>query len=122
MQATRRLLQHRQPMIRFLGKRSPPSKVDHTPHAHPAAPSDALPDSFASYRQKAQQHGPLIHKSPIQYSYGAIGGHSGASLGPINADKGQYFDRSELPTKFGRLTWTQVEIEAVESGGASLFG
>ncbi|KAF2737366.1 hypothetical protein EJ04DRAFT_510473 [Polyplosphaeria fusca] len=121
MNATARLLsQQRQPMIRFLGKRSTPSKVDHTPHAHPAAPTHSLPESFATYRQKAQQHGPLNQSS--QYSTGGhIGGSPGASLGPIEAGKGKFFDRSELPERFQRLSWTQAEIEAVESGGASLY-
>ncbi|KAF2797928.1 hypothetical protein K505DRAFT_322224 [Melanomma pulvis-pyrius CBS 109.77] len=121
MQATKLLLQGRQPMIRFLGKRTTPAKVDHTPHAHPASPTHSLPESFASYRQKAQQHGPLNQTN--QYSSvvgGHIGGAPGASLGPIEAGKGLFFDRSELPARFQRLVWTQAEIDAVESGGASL--
>ena len=101
-------------MIRFLGKRTVPSKVDHTPVAHPASPMPTLPESFASYRQKAQQHGPLNQ----QYGIGAT---PGGSLGPIEAGKGNFFDRSELPQRFRRLAWTQAEIDAVESGGASLF-
>lgn len=94
MNATKVLQQGRQPMIRFLGKRSTPSsmcpamklhgvqwlisvlEVDHTPHAHPASPTHELPSSFASYRQKAQQHGPLnTVNSP------AIGGHIGGAAG-----------------------------------------
>ncbi|OCK77414.1 hypothetical protein K432DRAFT_358636 [Lepidopterella palustris CBS 459.81] len=119
MNATRQLLQHRQPMIRFLGKRTTPTKIDHTPQAHPASPSSSLPESFASYRKKAQQHGPLNQQS--QYATGSIGGKSGASLGPVEAGKGIYFDRSELPARFQRTPWSQAEIEAIESGGASLF-
>jgi small subunit ribosomal protein YMR-31 len=87
---------------------------------HPASPSQSLPESFATYRQKAQQHGPLNQTSSFS-SGGHIGGTPGASLGPIEAGKGLYFDRSELPARFQRLAWTQAEIEAVESGGASLF-
>ncbi|KAF2872515.1 hypothetical protein BDV95DRAFT_593874 [Massariosphaeria phaeospora] len=116
MNATKALLQGRQPMIRFLGKRTTPATIDHTPHAHPASPTHSLPESFASYRQKAQQHGPLN-----QYSTGHVGSRPGASLGPIEAGKGNFFDRSELPRRFQRLAWTQAEIEAVESGGASQF-
>ncbi|KAF2085870.1 hypothetical protein K490DRAFT_45289 [Saccharata proteae CBS 121410] len=119
MQATRRLLQ-RQPMIRFLGKRSPPSRIDHTPRPHPVSPTQSLPDSFASYRQKAQQHGPLSQQH--SFSTGAIGGKPGAQLGPVGPDKGQVFDRSELPERFRRLRWSEAEIEAIESGGASMFG
>ncbi|KAF2635132.1 hypothetical protein P280DRAFT_523421 [Massarina eburnea CBS 473.64] len=118
MNATKILQQGRQPMIRFLGKRTTPSTIDHTPKVHPASPTHSLPESFASYRQKAQQHGPLNQTN--KFSTG-IGSSSGSSLGPIEAGKGSFFDRSELPQRFQRLSWSQAEIEAVESGGASLF-
>ncbi|MCJ1357531.1 MAG: hypothetical protein MMC33_007527 [Icmadophila ericetorum] len=121
----------RTPLIKFIGKRSPPSSVDHTPSPHPASPG-ALPDSFVSYRAKAQQHGPLNASPPTSprssqniyqsLSYGAIGGHSGHSLGPVAAPEGIYFDRSELPERFRKVSWTQAEIEAIETGGASLVG
>lgn len=117
MNATKILRQGRQPMIRFLGKRSTPSHVDHTPHAHPASPTHELPSSFASYRKKAQQHGPLNTNAVG----GLIGGVAGRSLGPVEAGSGMFFDRSELPERFQRLTWSKAEIEAIESGGASLF-
>ncbi|KAF2833828.1 hypothetical protein CC86DRAFT_442173 [Ophiobolus disseminans] len=122
MNATKALQVGRQPLIRFLGKRSTPSQVDHTPQAHPASPTHSLPDSFASYRKKAQQHGPL---NPGQRSYssivgGHVGGAPGASLGRVEPEKGQYFDRSELPARFQRLSWSSAEIEAIESGGASM--
>lgn len=46
---------------------------------------------------------------------------SGASLGPVEAGGGLAFDKSELPAKFyHRIPWTQAEIEAIESGGATL--
>jgi len=109
----------RQPMIRFLGKRTTPAKIDHTPHPHPASPTHELPSSFASYRKKAQQHGPLnaIHRPAVG---GLIGGKAGRALGPVEPSDGMYFDRSELPERFQRLAWSQAEIEAIESGGASL--
>jgi small subunit ribosomal protein YMR-31 len=45
---------------------------------------------------------------------------SGASLGPIAPGSGIAFDKSELPDKFyQRIPWTQAEIEAIESGGAT---
>jgi len=45
---------------------------------------------------------------------------SGASLGPIEPGSGIAFDKSELPSKFyHRIPWTQAEIEAIESGGAT---
>jgi small subunit ribosomal protein YMR-31 len=102
-----------------------------------------LPNSFASYRSNAQQHGPLGGKFPhplpsssssapssppppspsgVTYPYGAIGGHSGAELGSIQPKKGEFFDRSELPTRFHKTPWTNTEIDAIETGGASLLG
>ncbi|THW88817.1 hypothetical protein D6D15_05717, partial [Aureobasidium pullulans] len=120
MQATR-ILFGRQPMIRFLGKRSIPTKIDHTPHAHPAAPTSELPDSFASYRQKAQQHGPLSRRSPASQYGGFVGPKAGKSLGPVEPAAGEFFDRSDLPARFARTSWSAAEIEAIESGGASMF-
>ena len=113
--------------------------VDHTPTPHPASPSHSLPDSFASYRSKAQQHGPLAGQSqqplpsssqqiPLPTStshplaYGAIGGHSGHSLGTVKAPEGLYFDRSELPKRFQQTPWTQAEMDAIDTGGASMWG
>ncbi|KAH8697176.1 hypothetical protein BGW36DRAFT_358979 [Talaromyces proteolyticus] len=112
----------RTPLIKFIGKRTVPASIDHTPKVHPASPTSTLPDSFATYRAKAQQHGPL--NSPgraSSLSYGVIGGASGASLGSIQPKQGQFFDRDELPARFHRLPWSEVEMEAIETGGASLF-
>ncbi|KAJ5083760.1 hypothetical protein N7456_013187 [Penicillium angulare] len=116
MRATMSLF--RSPSIRFLGKRSAPKSVDHSPRVHPASPETSLPDSFASYRAKAQQHGPL---GRAQFTSGGLGGRAGASLGPVRPNEGQFFDRAELPTRFGRLPWSQAEIEAIETGGASMY-
>jgi small subunit ribosomal protein YMR-31 len=93
--------------------------VDHTPRVHPASPTGTLPDSFAAYRAKAQQHGPLGRASFT--TGGGIGSQSGASLGPVRPAEGEFFDRAELPARFGRLSWSEAEIEAVESGGASMY-
>ncbi|KAF1344067.1 hypothetical protein BDV97DRAFT_340277 [Delphinella strobiligena] len=122
MNATRSLLA-RQPMIRFLGKRSVPKQLDHTPQPHPASPTHELPDSFASYRKKAQQHGPLgIRSASIAAQYGGyIGSHPGESLGPVQPAEGEFFDRNDLPARFRRTPWSQAEIDAIESGGASMF-
>lgn len=99
-----------------------PSAIDHTPHPHPASPTHELPESFVSYRKKAQQHGPLGgHKSASQINFEYGTGRSGASLGPIEPVKGQFFDREELPARFRRTRFSQVELDAVESGGASLY-
>ncbi|KAL1302096.1 hypothetical protein AAFC00_002532 [Neodothiora populina] len=122
MNATRVLLA-RQPMIRFLGKRSIPKQIDHAPQPHPASPTHELPDSFATYRQKAQQHGPLgTGAAALAAQYGGyIGRHPGKSLGPVEPKDGEYFDRNDLPARFRRTPWSQAEIEAIESGGASMF-
>ncbi|KAF7508260.1 hypothetical protein GJ744_009405 [Endocarpon pusillum] len=121
----------RTPLIKFIGKRSPPKSVDHTPHAHPASPSESLPDSFANYRSKAQQHGPLAGgggsrntpSAPISsLTYGAVGGRAGRKLGPVQPKQGEYFDRNELPIRFRRTAFTEAEMEAIQTGGASLYG
>jgi len=116
MQSTKALLQQRQPMIRFLGKRTTPKQIDHTPKVHPASPTNSLPNTFVQYRQQAQQHGPLNTRFPTGAN---IGRASGASLGPIEPQSGEYFDRSQLEPKFAKLPWTAAEIEAIESGGAT---
>jgi small subunit ribosomal protein YMR-31 len=109
------------------------ASVNHTPHAHPASPSHTLPEgfasasstsssssaSFSSYRQQAQQHGPLGRKSS-QVADGSLGSHSGHSLGSVASAKGEYFDRNELPARFRRKPFTQDEIDAIETGGATL--
>ncbi|MCJ1303752.1 hypothetical protein MMC08_006562 [Hypocenomyce scalaris] len=129
----RQAAQHRTPMIKFLGPRSAPKHMDHTPHVHPAATTESLPDSFVNYRSNAQQHGPLgghgqgasssssPSSSASSMAYGAVGGQPGKSLGSVEPPKGQYFDRSELPARFRRTPWTQAEIDAIETGGASTF-
>ncbi|KAJ1338414.1 small subunit ribosomal protein YMR-31 [Microdochium nivale] len=131
MLATRALKQAahataRTPMIQFIGKRSIPSAIDHTPKPHPEAPGKALPGSFgssspnanshpsfSSYRDSAQQHGPLRKN---------LGLASGAALGSVSPPPGQYFDRNELPQRFRRAPLDLAEIEAIETGGATLFG
>ncbi|KAH8602141.1 hypothetical protein B0O99DRAFT_647993 [Bisporella sp. PMI_857] len=113
----------RTPLIKFLGPRKWESAADHSRQAHPADPSHELPKdfdsppkpavSFSSYRQKAQQHGPLGNA-------GRIGSHSGHSLGSVTPTKGEYFDRNELPARFRRTPIDLSEIDAIETGGATL--
>lgn len=117
----------RTPLIRFLGKRSIPDSVDHQPKVHPASPTQVLPSdftlskktpSFSSYRQQAQQHGPLGRiKNNCD---GSIGSISGSSLGPVTQSEGQFFDRNELPPRFHRTPIDLTEIDAIETGGATL--
>ncbi|KAF5574222.1 hypothetical protein FPANT_11871 [Fusarium pseudoanthophilum] len=132
--ATRALRQaavhaERTPLIKFLGPRTIPSNVDHTPKPHPASGVEKLPESwsgygngdaatthksFSSYRDHVQQHGPL-QKS-------GFGGTPAASLGSVKPPQGVAFDVSELPARFHRAPLNAAEIEAIESGGAALFG
>lgn len=110
------------------------ASVDHTPKPHPASPQGELPANFAaygngdsstrhasfsSYRDHAQQHGPL--QKSIRSSAGGIGGSAGAQLGEITPPKGVFFDSSELPARFRRAPIELAEIEAVESGGAAVW-
>ena len=137
-----RLAQSRTPLIKFLGKRSSPSQVDHTPHLHPADPHPSLPDSFAEsfvkYREQVSNPGSYNSSQPSSSSsqsgskggpprpqptkaYGAIGGKSGKDLGSVKASDGEFFDRSELPRRFQPLVWEEKEIDAVNSAGASFY-
>ena len=109
------------------------ASVDHSPKPHPASPTGELPPSFSygqgsqasrhstfsSYRDHAQQHGPL--QKSIRAA-GGVGGASGAALGSVEPPKGVFFDISELPARFRRAPIDLAKIEAVESGGAALFG
>ncbi|KAL7274990.1 hypothetical protein RUND412_002084 [Rhizina undulata] len=98
----------RTPLIQFLGKRSVPQSIDHSPRPHPAAPVQKLPNSFAQYRENAQQHGPLS-------------GYRFTASPSIQPKQGEVFDRSELPPRFWRLTMTPEEMEVIEGGGAPAF-
>lgn len=131
MYATRVLRQaaqhaERTPSIKFLGKRTIPASVDHTPQPHPASPTHKLPESFtsshatfSSYRDHAQQFGPL--RKTITPANAGIGGTPASQLPSIQPAKGVYFDRNELPERFHRKPFTAAEIEAIETGGASLW-
>jgi len=110
MNATR-ILSHRTPLIHFIGKRSIPEAIDHSARAHAASPTGSLPTSFKQYREAvANLHGPLASRSASSKTY----------FTP-QPKKGEYFDRNQLPKRFGRLGWSAKEIDAVESAGASLF-
>ena len=60
-----------------------------------------------------QQHGPLNTRAV------GIGSQPGSALGPIEAGKGTYFARSEMPNQYQQIPWSQAEIDAIESGGAT---
>ncbi|KAK3377386.1 hypothetical protein B0T24DRAFT_648915 [Lasiosphaeria ovina] len=125
----RQAAQHaeRTPSIKFIGKRTIPASIDHTPQPHPESPTHSLPASFtqpshstfSSYRDHAQQFGPL--RKTIKSSEAGIGGLAGSDLGPVSPPKGVFFDRNELPSRFHRTPISLAEIEAVETGGAAAF-
>lgn len=102
--------------------------IDHTPQPHPASPANSLPSSFqqrsshasfSSYRDHAQQFGPL--RKSVQGDGAGVGGISGFELGSVTPPKGVFFDRNELPARFRRSPLTAAEIEIVETGGAAAF-
>ncbi|KAI9643383.1 hypothetical protein NHQ30_008002 [Ciborinia camelliae] len=118
----------RTPLIKFMGRRSIPSSIDHSARPHPASPTHELPagfseaqkssaSSFSSYRQNAQQHGPLGRTARGD---GSIGSISGRALGSVAPSKGEYFDRNELPARFRRTPIDLAEIDAIETGGATV--
>jgi hypothetical protein len=117
----------RTPSIRFIGKRTIPASIDHSPQPHPASPTNSLPASFTSgsshssfsaYRDHAQQFGPL--RKTIRADAG-IGSAAGSQLGPVVPPQGVAFDRNDLPARFHRQPLTAAEIEAIETGGATLW-
>lgn len=146
----RQAAQHaeRLPSIKFAGRRTIPSEflyscsllstlllltspaIDHTARIpHPASPTNSLPSdfaaasshgSFSSYRDHAQQFGPL-RKTIRSLEERGIGGSSGHDLGSVAASAGEAFDRNDLPARFRRAPLSAAEIEAVETGGATLF-
>lgn len=106
----------------------PTTEIDHSPQVHPASPAESLPESFAQYRQKASQHGPMMRSSgsssgssAAPQAYGLVGGRSGRQMGSVNPKEGEFWDRNELPKRFRRTVYSDAEMEAIESGGASLF-
>lgn len=52
---------------------------------------------------------------------GLVGGRSGRQLGNVQPKEGEFWDRNELPKRFRRTVYSDAEMEAIESGGASLF-
>ncbi|GKT94443.1 ribosomal protein ymr-31 [Colletotrichum tofieldiae] len=97
----------RTPSIRFLGRRTIPS-----------SPTGKLPANFGN--GSASPSTPT--SAPTRSISSGVGGTSGHNLGPVVPPSGIFFDRSELPARFRRQPLDLAEIEAVESGGAALFG
>lgn len=96
------IVAYRVPLIRFIGKRSIPSTLDHSLKAHPEGPGE-LPSSFAQYRQSAQTHGPLARSSSTS---------SPAESGSV------YLSVADLPKRFHYSQLSEAELENINSGGA----
>lgn len=45
---------------------------------------------------------------------------SGRALGKVEPAEGEYFDRDQLPARFRRSLFSQDEIDAIETGGATM--
>jgi small subunit ribosomal protein YMR-31 len=59
-------------------------------------------------------------QTPSQ-ALGGIGGSTARQLGSVQPKEGEFWDRNELPKRFRRTVYSETEMEAIESGGASLF-
>ncbi|RDB15488.1 hypothetical protein Hypma_004185 [Hypsizygus marmoreus] len=88
-----------QPLIRFLGKRTYPSTPS-TPHAHPAAPAE-LKKRFEELFSTSEASG----SAPV------------ASSG----SKVVFAEFWEAPERFWKRDIEDSEIDAILSGGASLY-
>lgn len=79
------------PLIKFLGKRSTPKNVDHTPKVHPLSGMKSLPASF-----------------------GASSGSSGSGPAVLESVL-------DLPAKFQTPKIGESELEQVNSGAAEII-
>ncbi|KIJ32294.1 hypothetical protein M422DRAFT_234240 [Sphaerobolus stellatus SS14] len=97
------------PLIRFLGKRTPPSGT-HTPHAHPAAPPE-IASHFDEFLKRMQSSAATVT---------AAASSSSKTEGGVS--KKTYAEFWEAPSRY----WQPMreiedkEIDAVLTGGASL--
>ncbi|KAG0259160.1 hypothetical protein BG011_002820 [Mortierella polycephala] len=99
--------QARVPMIRFIGPRSALPKEHHEATRHPAAPKDA------DY--------PLKAGTPTKASPSSSSKPSSASTpGPLGTSRLE-MNFAELPKRFHHPQLTEAEIEAVETGGATMI-
>lgn len=84
------------PLIKFLGKRSTPKNVDHTPKVHPLSGMKSLPASF-----------------------GASSG--GSSSGGSSSGSAVIDSILDLPSKFQTPKISESELEQVNSGAAEVI-
>ncbi|KAI1321495.1 hypothetical protein EDD11_005186 [Mortierella claussenii] len=102
-------VQARTPLIKFLGPRSALPEAHHEATRHPAAPKDSEYPLRAATSSKA---------SPSSASSSTPSRTT--TSGPHGASR-QTLDFAELPTRFRHPQLTAAEIEAVETGGATMI-
>ncbi|KAF5094523.1 hypothetical protein D0Z03_002064 [Geotrichum reessii] len=93
----------RTPLIRFLGKRTFPSSIDHTPKPHPQSPTQKLPASFFQAATPSFASNFSTGKMPSS---------------PVAAKEGELFSVTELPSRFRTREMSDLEIETVNLGSA----
>ncbi|VVT50061.1 uncharacterized protein SAPINGB_P002581 [Magnusiomyces paraingens] len=97
----------RTPLIHFLGKRTVPVNIDHTPRPHPMSPTGKLPPSFSSFTPSA--------------GIAASSGSTATALKYTPPAPGEYAAIKDLPARFRFKTLSDAEIENINEGGASVL-
>ncbi|KAF5099570.1 hypothetical protein D0Z00_001580 [Geotrichum galactomycetum] len=95
----------RTPLIRFLGKRTFPTSIDHTPRPHPQSPTQKLPASF-------------LQASAAAPSFASNFSTGKMPASPVAAKEGEFFSVTELPSRFRPRQLSEQEIETVNLGSA----
>ncbi|KAB8259934.1 hypothetical protein BDV32DRAFT_138456 [Aspergillus pseudonomiae] len=103
--------------IRAIGQNFVTRSLGHPSRLSSMSPAGSSYDSFAAYRSRAYQHGPLHHASLMR---GSLNSSSVTSEEFINSSR-EYLDHRNLSSQTHHLPWTEAEIDAIESGGASLL-
>ncbi|KAF7623079.1 hypothetical protein F9C07_2286512 [Aspergillus flavus] len=107
----------RAPRIRALGQHFVTRSAGQPSRLPSMSSTRSSYDSFAAYRSRAYQHGPLHQAS---FMRALANSRSGAYEKALNS-RGEYIDHGDLSSQTHHLPWTEAEIDAIESGGASLL-
>ncbi|EIW70301.1 hypothetical protein TREMEDRAFT_62064 [Tremella mesenterica DSM 1558] len=106
------------PMIKFLGQRSKLPHEPHTPSPHPAAPPE-IRESFSSFLEKLQSSSSSSSPSSWSSSESKTQG-SNTSQRPAKETKIDFEYFWQAPEGLWKQReWTDKEMEAVMSGGAT---
>ncbi|OGM47782.1 hypothetical protein ABOM_003323 [Aspergillus bombycis] len=103
--------------IRAIGQNFVTRSVGHPSRSPSMSPASSSYDSFVAYRSRAYQHGPL-HQAPLMR--GLVNPGSATSEGSTKSSGG-CLDHGDVSSLTHHLPWTEAEIDAIESGGASLL-